>query len=58
MGNLATKQLSERENTINFFMKEVPIIEKPNHWSALQINGLVLYDKDLRHAGVGSGRML
>ena len=26
MGNLATKQLSERENTINFFMKEVPII--------------------------------
>ena len=31
MENLATKQLSERENTINFFMKEVPIIEKPNH---------------------------
>ena len=26
MGNLATKQLSEREYTINFFMKDVPII--------------------------------
>ena len=25
------------------------IIQKPWHWFALQINGLVLYDRDLRH---------
>ena len=33
-------------------MTEAVIIKKPVHWFALQINGLVLYDNDLRHERV------
>ena len=30
-------------------MNEVPVIKKPVHWFALQINEFFLYDNDLRH---------
>ena len=45
-------------------MTEVPIIQKPVHWFAEQINGLIdlqsksmdwfLYDRDLLHEGVNN----
>ena len=34
------------------FMTQVPIKKRPVHWFAEQINGLFLYDRNLRHDGI------
>ena len=35
--------------SINSFMMEAPVVEKSAHWCAEQINGMFLYDRDVRH---------
>ena len=46
------KKITIFSSYFNSFMTEVSIVQKPVHWCALKINGLVLYYKDLRHERV------
>ena len=39
-------------------MTEVPIIKKPTHWFAEQINGLIFIDRELRHETVKASRFM
>ena len=40
---------ASQSSSFNSFMTEVPIIEKPSHWFALQINEWFQKNRDLRH---------